>query len=126
MKIIEMNEGTKIEHSLKSTKLTLGDAIMIALHKYQRDWPVTVDVMADANGNLVVGNNGRFYVAQIELPAIEYTETEVEQPETVSENEGADASGFGSDRPTITRTPNPLNTADVVLRLFSIDGINII
>lgn len=126
MKIIEMNEGTKIEHSLKSTKLTLGDAIMLALHKYQRDWPVTVDVMADADGNLVVGNNGRFYVAQVEIPATTYTETEVEQPEP-HDGESTDASdGGGSNQPTITRTPNPLNTADVTLRLFSIDGINII
>lgn len=125
MNIIEMNEGTKIEYSLKTTKLTLGDAIMLALHKYQRDWPVTVDVMADADGNLVVGNNGRFYVAQVEIPATTYTETEVEQPEP-PKGESTDASDGGSNQPTITRTPNPLNTADVVLRLFSIDGINII
>lgn len=125
MNIIEMNEGSKIDYTLKGTKLTLGDAIMLALHKYQRDWPVTVDVMADADGNLVIGPNGRFYVAQVEIPATAYTETEVE-PEAPAEGDENTGTPGTENRPTITRTPNPLNTADVVLRLFSIDGINII
>lgn len=120
MKIVSMNEGTKIDYSLRTTKLTIGDAIMLNLAKYQRDWPVIVDVMADADGNLVLGE-GRFYVAQVEVPPMTYTETEEPAPQA----ETGDTEG-NTPTATVTRTPNPLDTDDVTLRLWSIDGINII
>jgi prophage tail gpP-like protein len=118
MKIIEVNEGTKIEYALSKYKLTLGDAIMLSLNKYQRDWPVAVDVMADADGNLIVGGGGRFYVAQVQIPAIAYVEAEADA--------AAESTETGTAACGPTMTPVPLNTDDVTLSLWSIDGINII
>ena len=79
MNIIEMNDGRKVDYALRKTKLTFADgALTIDLARYQRDYTVTKDIMADGDGNLLVGANGRYYVAQVEIPPIEYEETVVE------------------------------------------------
>lgn len=64
---------------------------------------------------------GSYYVAQVEIPAREYEETEV--PQTLEED-AEEADGM-SDMPGILRTPLPLDTEKVTLCLFSIDGIMI-
>ena len=53
-------------------------------------------------------------MAQIEIPAATYTETQIE-PE-----EGADESG-DTNRQTVERTKNPLDMAEVKLILWSIE-----
>jgi ATP-dependent protease HslVU (ClpYQ) peptidase subunit len=122
MKIVEMNSGEKVDYSLKKDKLTLNDELTLSLDKYQRDYEVTKDVMADGDGSLAIGS-GRYYVAQVVIPAAEYEET-------VEEAVAGDSTESGSDNGTIegsgnitTRTKKPLNTDDVELRLFSIEGI---
>ena len=71
MKIVEMNEGAKIAYEVDDTKLDFaGGALTVDLDRYRRDYPVTKDVMADGDGNLVLGTGGRYYVAQVEIPAI--------------------------------------------------------
>ena len=103
MNIIEMNDGRKVDYALRKTKLTFADgALTIDLARYQRDYTVTKDIMADGDGNLLVGANGRYYVAQVEIPPIEYEETVVEaEPMPAAESEG---DGENQDGGTETRT----------------------
>lgn len=122
MKIVEKNEGNKIAYNLDGTRLDFADgALTIDLARYQKDEPVTRDIMVDNEGYLVMGR-GRYYVAQVEIPAKEYKETEIPAP--VAE-EGEEATGGMSNMPGIERTPLPLNTDNVTLYLFAIDGIYI-
>ena len=112
MIIEEVNQGTKIDYTVRTRKITFADTILLNLAKYQRDWVVTIDVMVDAEGFLAVTTAGRRYVAELILPPIEYTEEEVtvigedEQEETQTE-----------------RTAQPLDMDKVTLRLWSIDGL---
>lgn len=123
MNIIEMNDGRKVDYALRKTKLTFADgALTIDLARYQRDYTVTKDIMADGDGNLLVGANGRYYVAQVEIPPIEYEETVVEaepMPAAESEGDGTET------RTTVERTAKPLNTDEVTLRLWSVAGFDI-
>lgn len=121
MKIVEKNEGRKIAYNLDGTKLDFADgALTIDLARYQKDEPVTRDIMVDSEGYLVMGR-GRYYVAQVEIPAKEYEETEI--PALVAEE--GEVTGGMNNMPSIERTPLPLNTDDVTLYLFAIDGIYI-
>ena len=107
VQIVEKNPGTKIEWRQSNFKLIFGDDdLAIRCDTRQRDWLVHVDVCADDDGNLVIGVvTGRYYVAQIDIPAIEYTETENESGEMV-------------------RTALPLDMSKVILTLWSIDDLN--
>lgn len=117
MQIVEKNEGTKIDYNLRGTKLSFADGeITINLARYQRDDAVTKDIMVDADGYLTMGR-GRYYVAQVEIPAKEYDEEVT--TETVEEN------GEEVEREVINRTPKDIDLDKVVLYLFSIDGITI-
>ena len=116
MNIIEKSEGTKIGYDLTDKKLTIGGALMLALDRYQKDWPIHVDVMADSDGNLALGSR-RFYVAEVDIPAREYDVTEVDDPNPPAGGEG--------DGKTIIRTPKDLDTDNVTLTLWSIDGLNL-
>ncbi len=116
MNIIEKSAGAKIGYSLTDKKLTIGGALMLALDRYQKDWPIHIDVMADADGNLLLGS-GRFYVAEVDIPAREYDETEADNPNPSPSGE--------SDGKTIVRTPKDLDTEKVTLTLWSIDGLNL-
>lgn len=108
--VVEINEGTKIPFEQSGSKLFFGDdEIMVNCSKYQRDWPVHLDICADRYKNLVIGvGEGRYYVAQVDIPEIQYTEetTEIEGEE-----------------PVTTLVPVPLNMSDVTLTLWSIDDL---
>lgn len=106
IKVIEKNPGQKIPWKQNGTKLTFGDdELMINVAKYQKDWNTQIDICGDLNGNLVIGiGEGRYYAAQVDIPAIKYkdpepvksekTETikEVEEPVALSET-GEDETG---------------------------------
>lgn len=123
MNVIEMNDGRKVDYALRKTKLTFADgALTIDLARYQRDYTVTKDI----DGNLLVGANGRYYVAQVEIPPIEYEETVVEaEPMPAAESEGENQDGGTETRTTVERTAKPLNTDEVTLRLWSVAGFDI-
>ncbi len=56
IKVIEKNEGKKIEWEQSGTRLYFGDdELMLNAAKYQKDWPVSVDVCKDRAGNLTIG-----------------------------------------------------------------------
>lgn len=124
MKIIEKNEGKKINYNLTGTKLDFADgALTLDLARYQQDDPVTRDIMVDSEGYLTTGR-GLYYAAQVEIPARKYTETVTTAQETDAQAEGGENTE-GMSRETVTRTPEPLDTEDVTLYLFAIDGIMI-
>lgn len=103
MIIIEKNAGTKIAYEASGTKLFLGDdELMLNLTKYQRDWPVHIDVCINRDEMLVVGTgDGLYYAAQLDIPPIKYAEPA----------EGEEGSGG----------PIPLDMDAVTLTLWSTD-----
>jgi hypothetical protein len=104
IQIIEKNEGPKIAYEENSTMVFLGDyEIMINMAKYQRDWPVHIDICSNRDNQLVVGTGeGLYYVAQFDIPAIKYTEPETE--EEIPE-------------------PLPIDMSEVVLTLWSLENL---
>lgn len=102
MIIIEKNEGTKIPYSVSGTKVTFNDDLTINLASREQDWPVHIDICYDEDRALVIGAAaGRAYVAEIDIPARQYTEEEVDG-ET-------------------QRVPIPLDMDTVTLTLWSIE-----
>ena len=105
MIIVEMNEGQKIEYEVQNTatkkKITFDDDLTINLAKREEDWPVHIDVCYDEDRELVIGTAaGRAYVAQIDIPARQYTPGETEEDPPV---------------------PVPLDLDNVTLSLWSIE-----
>jgi len=120
MKIIEKNTGRKIDYELDGTKLSFADgALTLDLARRQRDNAVTLDIMVDSEGSLTTGR-GLYYAAQVEIPPRAYDEKIIPAPD--GEDEAPD-SGLDGSLDTVERTPLPLNTDDVILYLFAIDGI---
>lgn len=136
MKVIELNEGRKVEYELCGTKLDFADGTLtMNLAKYQRDYPVTKTITGDAEGNLLIdGSESRFYVAEVEIPAIEYEDVEVEgeaENATATEavEDAAEETTPAEDAEPKTHTERkakPLNTDDVTLRLWSIEDFDIL
>ena len=84
MIIVNKNEGPKIDYDIQNTatkkKITFDDDLTINLIKREEDWPVHIDVCFDRDGCLVIGTAaGRAYVAEIDIPAREYTPGETEE-----------------------------------------------
>ncbi len=77
MIIIEKNPGEKIAYEVTGKKITFDDDLTINLAKRQKDDPEHIDVCFDRDGELVIGTAaGRAYVAEIDIPARTYTETD--------------------------------------------------
>ncbi len=104
IQIIEKNEGHKIAYEENGTMVFLGDyEFMINVAKYQRDWPVHIDICRNRDNQLVIGTGeGLYYVAQFDIPAIKYTEPETE--EEIPE-------------------PLPIDMSEVVLTLWSLENL---
>lgn len=106
MIIIEKNEGAKIPYATTGTKVSFDDDLTIKLSSREQDWPVHIDVCYDEDHALVIGAAaGRVYVAEIDIPERQYTETEVEVDGEME----------------IERTPVALNMDTVRLTLWSIE-----
>jgi len=116
MKVIEKNEGKKIAYELDGTKLDFADgALTLDLARYQQDEETTKDIMVDSEGYLTTGR-GRYYAAQVEIPAAEYEEHTDTQTVT-------DAEGNESTSETVTKEKKPLDTDKVTLYLFGVEGV---
>ena len=85
IKIVEANEGQKISYSVNKNWLNIGDQIMLNLKSREADYDVHIDITSDEFGALGTGS-GLYYVAQVDIPARQYTETEVENPTTTKKN----------------------------------------
>jgi hypothetical protein len=113
MRIVEKNIGRKIDYALDGTKLSFANGeLTLDLARYQKDVPVTRDIMADSEG-LLTNGPGQYYIAQVEIPAREY-----EDAPDVSDEEDDEAE-------QTERQPLPLDTDKVTLYLFSVEGIYI-
>lgn len=131
--VIEKNKGQKIAWKQSGTKLTFGDdELTVNVAKYQRDWATQIDICGDKNGNLVIGvGEGRYYVAQVDVPATQYTQPEpietVEKPIELSEvQENETGETMEETYTSITAAPAepiPLEMSDVVLTLWATDGL---
>lgn len=78
IQVEDKNEGEKIAWAQSKTKIIFGDDdLAIRCDTRQRDIPVTVDVCMDDQNNLTIGTGtGRYYVAQVEIPAQVFVEVE--------------------------------------------------
>nr|DAW23099.1 MAG TPA: hypothetical protein [Caudoviricetes sp.] len=125
VKVIEKNAGEKIAFEQSGTRLIFGDdEIMLNAAKYQKDWPVEVDICRDKADNLTIGTaSGLRYVAQVMIPAATYTETVIEEPEAPeADAEGAEQTeNGGMNQQNVQRDKNPLNMGDVTVVLWSIE-----
>ena len=124
--VIEKNAGEKIAFEQSGTRLIFGDdELMLNAAKYQKDWPVEVDVCRDKADNLTIGTaSGLRYVAQVMIPAATYTETVTEAEETVEALAAEDAAEDGdgmNQKTTVQRDKNPLDMGDVTVILWSIE-----
>lgn len=125
VKVIEKNVGEKIAFEQSGTRLIFGDdEIMLNAAKYQKDWPVEVDICRDKADNLTIGTaSGLRYVAQVMIPAATYTETVNEEPEAPeADAEGAEQTeNGGMNQQNVQRDKNPLDMGDVTVVLWSIE-----
>lgn len=123
--VTEKNAGQKIDFEQSGTRLIFGDdEIMLNAAKYQKDWPVEVDICRDKADNLTIGTaSGLRYVAQVMIPAATYTETVIEEPEAPeADAEGAEQTeNGGMNQQNVQRDKNPLNMGDVTVVLWSIE-----
>lgn len=109
MIIVEKNEGQKIDYSVNRYKITFeGDCsdLTLKLDKLQQDWPVHKDICIDEDGDLTLGvAAGRYYCAEVDIPAREYEEPEEE--------------GGEGEAPQ----PIPLDMDNVTLTLWSVENL---
>ena len=98
------------EVNTRTGKITLGDdELDINLKKRERDDQVSIDICMDYMGNLVIGvsKDATKYVAQIVIPARQYTEVEEE-----GEQEG---------ETVIRREPVPFDIDNCTLTLWELE-----
>ena len=72
IQVVHMDEGTKIDYEIMGNKIIFDDELMLNLGKYERDDSMHIDVCRDEFGCLCMGLATR-YVAQIDIPAREYS-----------------------------------------------------
>ena len=81
MIISEINEGPKIPYEVNGTKITFDDDLMLNLAKRQSEEPVHIDICYNKARQLITGTQDAWaFVAQIDIPAIEYSEGEEPEP----------------------------------------------
>ena len=114
MKVIEVNVGKKISYATSKNKITFEDELMLNCEKLERDFDVCVDICIDKYGMLTAGSLGEKYAAQIEIPARQYTETQVENPDYNKEDET-------SQEYITERNPVSFSMANVTLKLYAIE-----
>lgn len=122
MKVIEANEGRKVEYEENGSWLNFDDQISLNLKRMEADHDVHVDITADAFGRLQTGE-GVYYVVQLTIPARQYEETEIENPDYVEPGEGEEADEFsgGHVNQTITKKdPVPFSMDNVTLTLYAL------
>jgi hypothetical protein len=107
MIIIEINAGEKIQYEVTGTVISFANGeLALNCASYQQDWNIHLDICSNTDGTLVIGTeNGILYVAQLDIPARQYT-----YPEPSDDPE--------DQQPP---TPIPLDMDTVTLTLWSIE-----
>lgn len=112
MNVVEVNTGAKIPYTVSKSKITFDDELMLNVQKLERDFDVCIDICIDKYGMVTTGL-GVKYAAQIEIPARQYTEETVANPDYNPEDE--------TSQETITkREPVPFSMVNVTLKLYAI------
>lgn len=103
--------------------LSLNDGEMIVnLEKKERDDEVQLDVCTDYTNGLVMGTgNGDRYVAQVIIPAREYTEREEDNPDYRTLSEGEDASNGTQSKTRIVKEPVPFSMDRCTIILWKME-----
>lgn len=111
MIIVEKNEGAKIAYEQIGTKIIFDDDLMLNLAKRQLDEPVHIDICYNKARALTIGTDDAWaYVAEIDIPPMEYEEVESEEISTSEMGMGNEAE----------RTPLPLDMDKVVMTLWAL------
>ena len=107
------NGSSFVPYEVDGNLISFGDEeIMVNLKKKERDDDVTLDVCRDFFGGLVLSPSGaRVYVAQVFIPARQYTEV-------LTENPDYDPDDPGSQQYTSDRAPVPFSMDNVILTLY--------
>nr|DAE92136.1 MAG TPA: hypothetical protein [Myoviridae sp. ct5xZ3] len=113
MNVIKVTEGEYIDYSVSKSKVTFADELTLNLEKRERDFDVSIDVCIDRDGAVTAGQLGVKYAAQIEIPAREYTEEEVSNPDY-------DPEDSTSKETIINKVPVPFSMNNVTLKLYAI------
>lgn len=122
MKVIEANEGRKIDYDESGTWLMFDDQISLNLKKLEADNDVHIDISANAFGKLQTGESV-YYVAQVLIPARQYEETEVKNPDYVEPEDPEETDEFGTgyvSRTIIKKDPVPFSMDNVTLTLYAL------
>lgn len=92
MKEVIVQQGTHIEYETTAKSIVFGDEdLSINLKNREADEKVMIDICYDQNGQLTMGcAEGYRYVAQVEIPAREYTEEPAEQPDHSEDGMGGE------------------------------------
>lgn len=118
MNVVHLPETGKkfISYAVYGTNIDFNDGdLMFNVSKKERDFDVTIDICRDYTGSLVMGTeDGDVYVAQLFIPAREYTETEIDNPDY---HEGAEE-GYMTGEKIIQREPVPFSMDRCELRLW--------
>ena len=100
--------------------MNIGDQILLNIEHMESDRPEQRDITADAFGNLQTGE-GLYYVAQIDVPARQYTETEVDNPDYDPDaDENGESGGTGNSKKIVKRDPFPFSMENVTLTLYAL------
>jgi hypothetical protein len=109
MKEVIKTPGKHVEYETTSKSIIFGDDdLSINLKNREKDEAVTIDVCKDRDGNLTMGTAaGLTYVAQVEIPARQYTEEEGEPDE--------------DGNPTTTRVPVAFDIDNCTIYLWGME-----
>lgn len=126
MNVVEKTAGKKIDYSVRGSKITFADELMLNLESRERDTEMQIDVCEDVYGCLCVGVGAgtRRYVAQIVIPARQYKEVEAPEEETeiMASEAGEDGNGSGGNMGSgRTREAVPFSMNNCTLILWGIE-----
>ena len=108
MRIIDINEGTKIPYEVNGTKITFDSMLTIDLSRYQKEEERVIDISLNDDDMLQMGL-GKWYIANISLPPKEYelVENGTDENESVVYNKTSKI--LDMDKVTLTLWSLPYN-----------------
>lgn len=121
MKEVIKTPGKHIAYDTTSKSIIFGEDedLSINLKNREQDETTLIDICSDSDGFLVVGTAaGLRYVAQVEIPARQYTEEEQENPNYDPEaEEGTEA----RNKTIVVREPVPFDIDNCTIYLWGME-----
>lgn len=111
--------GTKfLAYEVDGNSLNLNDGdTIINLEKREQDYPVHIDFALNSDGMLVNGTeDGKYYAAQIDIPARQYTDETVDNPDYDESQEESET----NQKTITTHTPVDFSMDNIVLTLWEV------